>query len=92
MDGRWHDARPRRALVAGAFLAGLAIGLRSQTLVLTAPLLAFAWLMPRSGLTLRARLVALAAAAIGVALWAVPLVVASGGLSRLPDRARQPGG
>jgi len=71
---------PSRALVAGAFLAGLAIGIRSQTLVLTAPLLAFAWLLPRSGLTIRTRLVSLGAAAIGAAVWAIPLVAASGGL------------
>ena len=72
---------PSRALVSGAFLAGVAIGIRSQTLVLTAPLLAFAWLLPRSGLSMRARLLSLGAAALGAALWAIPLVVASGGLS-----------
>ena len=70
-----------RALVAGALLAGLAIGLRSQTFVLTGPLLALALLMPGSRLTPRVRFGALAAGAVGVALWAVPLLVASGGLS-----------
>jgi len=71
---------PSRALVAGAFLAGVAIGIRSQTLVLTAPLLAFAWLLPRSGLTVRTRLLSLGAAAAGAGVWAIPLVAASGGL------------
>ena len=70
-----------RPLVAGAFLAGVAIGVRSQTVLLTAPLLAFAWLLPRSGLTIRIRFVSLLAAAIGASLWAIPLVAASGGLS-----------
>ncbi|MEO7271253.1 MAG: DUF2723 domain-containing protein, partial [Vicinamibacterales bacterium] len=75
-------ARPSaRALVAGAFLAGLAIGIRSQTVLLTAPLLAFAWLLPRSGLTIRTRLGSLGAAAAGAAAWAIPLVAASGGLA-----------
>ena len=70
-----------RALVAGAFLAGVAIGIRSQTLVITAPLLVFAWLLPRSGLTMRIRLISLGAAAMGAAIWAIPLIVASGGFA-----------
>jgi len=73
--------RSPRALVWGAFLAGLAIGIRSQTFLLTLPLLTLALLLPRSGLRGQNRSAALGAAAIGVLLWAVPLVVASGGLS-----------
>jgi len=75
------DHASARSLVAGACLAGLAIGVRSQTLVLTAPVLAFAWMLPRSGLTLRVRALSLGAAALGAAVWAIPLLVASGGLS-----------
>jgi hypothetical protein len=70
-----------RALVWGAFLAGFAIGIRSQTFLLTLPLLALALLLPRSGLRAQNRIAAVGAAAIGVLLWAIPLIVASGGLS-----------
>ena len=70
-----------RALLAGGFLAGLAIGFRSQTVVLTAPLLATVLLVPWLGIPMRVRLGSLAAAGAGVAAWAIPLVIASGGLS-----------
>ncbi len=72
--------RPR-ALALGACLAGFAIGLRSQTFLLTLPLLALALVLPRPGLRARDRIVALAAAAVGVLAWGIPLVVASGGLT-----------
>jgi hypothetical protein len=68
-----------RALLAGACLAGLAIGVRSQTFVMTMPLLAYMLLAPRFRLTARDRIAALVAAGVGVALWAVPLVVVTGG-------------
>jgi hypothetical protein len=71
--------RPVRLLV-GALVAGLAAGIRVQTLWLTTPLLALvvfeqrragmAWLVTRP----------LAAFAAGVVAWAVPLVVDSGGV------------
>lgn len=71
--------RPVRLLV-GALIAGLAAGIRVQTLWLTTPLLALvvfeqrragvAWLVSRP----------LAAFAAGVVAWAVPLVVDSGGV------------
>jgi hypothetical protein len=65
-----------RGLVAAALLAGLAIGIRSQTAVLTVPALTLAILnRPR----LRAAGLASAAVAIGVLVWAVPMIVASGG-------------
>jgi hypothetical protein len=70
-----------RTLMYGAFIAGLAIGVRSQTFLLTLPLLGVAVAIPGSSLRARDRLAALAAAFAGVLLWAIPLVVASGGLS-----------
>jgi hypothetical protein len=69
------------ALVYGGFLSGVAIGIRSQTALLTLPLLGLALLLPRSGLRSQNRLAAVGAAALGVLVWAIPLVVASGGLS-----------
>lgn len=69
---------PRR-LVQGALAAGLAAGLRSQTLWLTIPLMVagvithrragFVWLVSRP----------IAAVAGGAVLWAIPLIHASGG-------------
>jgi hypothetical protein len=73
-------ARPR-ALVVAAFVAGLAAGIRSQTFLLTLPLLAVALAWRPLGLTLRDRVAAVAAAAIGIIAWGIPLVAASGGLS-----------
>ncbi len=70
-----------RALVWGGFLAGLAIGIRSQTVLLTMPLLILAIVMPKSGLRPPNRLAAIAALAMGVLIWAIPLIVASGGFS-----------
>jgi transmembrane protein TMEM260 (protein O-mannosyltransferase) len=68
-------------LLGGAFLSGVGIGVRSQTGLLTLPLLGLALLLPRSGLRSHNRLAAVGAAALGVLVWALPLVVASGGLS-----------
>ena len=73
--------RSPRALVWGSFLAGLAIGIRSQTFLLTLPLLTLALLLPRSGLRAQNRIAALGATAIGVLLWAIPLIITSGGPS-----------
>jgi hypothetical protein len=70
-----------RELMLGALVAGLAIGVRSQTALLTLPLLALALVLPRPGLRLRDRLVPLGAATAGVLVWAIPLIVASGGLA-----------
>lgn len=69
------------ALVAGAFVSALAIGVRSQTFVLTLPLLAWALVQPGSSITVRQRITALGAAAAGGLLWFIPLMAASGGLS-----------
>ena len=70
--------RPR-ALIAGAFTAGLAIGVRSQTFLLTLPLLCLALTLPGTGLRARDRIAAIAAVLVGALAWAIPLVVASGG-------------
>ena len=74
--------RRRDRLVWGALAAGLAVGVRVQTLWLTAPLLALAaWHHRQSGIAwLLTR--PLAAAAAGCLVWAVPLIVASGGFPR----------
>lgn len=98
-------------LVAGAAVAGLAIGVRSQSFILTLPLLALAVLWPnrrtaapaagpasselapgpRVGPTLAARVAAVAAVVFACLLWAVPLVIVTGGidayLSALGDQA-----
>jgi hypothetical protein len=70
-----------RDLIRGAAAAGLIVGIRSQTIWLTGPLLAWcvAVLVARG----RVRTVAVLglAAVLGVVLWAVPLVVDSGGLA-----------
>jgi Protein of unknown function (DUF2723) len=70
------DDRNRRGLLLGAVIAGLAAGVRSQTAILTLPMLAFALVRGES----RARIGALGAFAIGVLAWGVPLIVVSGGL------------
>ena len=68
-----------RFLIAGAAVAGLAAGIRTQTVPLTLPLLAYALLAQRRrGVWLIRPLAALAA---GGLVWAVPLVVVTGGLS-----------
>jgi hypothetical protein len=72
--------RPR-ALTWGAFLAGFAIGIRSQTFLLTLPLLSLAVALPGLGLRARDRIAAVAAVSIGVLAWGIPLIAASGGLA-----------
>lgn len=69
-----------RLIVLGAFMAGAAVGLRSQVAWLTLPLLALV-LADRIGRgpVAIAALGALAAFGAGVAAWAVPMVAASGG-------------
>jgi hypothetical protein len=69
-----------RMIVLGALIAGVAVGLRTQTLWLTAPLLLLV-LMDRIGRGVAGAIIgATMTFAIGCLLWAVPLVVASGGL------------
>jgi hypothetical protein len=67
-----------RGLITGALVAGFAIGIRSQTAVLTAPLLAVTLFRTRDA---RARMSAVGAFAAGALAWGIPLLVASGGLS-----------
>jgi hypothetical protein len=60
---------------AGAFLCGVAIGVRSQMAILTLPFVLYVlWTTPR-------RVAVCAALAMGIAIWAVPLVLLSGGPS-----------
>jgi hypothetical protein len=76
----FSNRRASLMLIAGACVAGVAAGIRTQTVMLTAPLLVTALGLPNPLLPWRTRVVALAAAAAGVLLWAVPLIVVSGGL------------
>ncbi|CAN5839881.1 hypothetical protein BH24ACI5_BH24ACI5_12390 [soil metagenome] len=81
-----------RDLVAGAVAAGLAIGVRSQSFALTLPVFLLALAMPRVAAGLAGKAAALAAFAAGVIVWAVPLVVASGGLEAYLTALAQQGG
>jgi hypothetical protein len=87
---------PERRIALAALLAGLAIGIRSQTAVLTLPALLLAVLRPtlargasehRATRTrpVRAAAVAGAALAVGVVVWAVPMIAATGGLGAYLD-------
>jgi hypothetical protein len=75
------ERRTVRRLILGAALCGFAAGVRVQTLALTAPLLAAAIIWPAAKLTLQVRSWALLAFGVGVLLWGIPLLAASGGLS-----------
>jgi len=70
------------AITAGAFLAGIATGIRVQSAVLTLPLLAFVMLdrPSRAAPSSLGRAKALAAFVIGCLAWGIPLLVASGGV------------
>ena len=70
-----------RLIVLGSFVAALALGFRSQTIWLTAPVLVLAILHRIGRGAAGAILGASIAFAIGVLIWAIPLIVASGGLS-----------
>jgi len=65
-----------RSLVGGSLLAGLAVGLRSQTAVLTFPFLLYTLVRRRNA---RAAGASLAALAAGGLAWGVPLLLVSGG-------------
>jgi hypothetical protein len=68
-------------IVAGAFLAGLAIGVRSQTMWLTLPLL-IVILFDRIGRGVAGALIGSTTMfVIGGLAWGIPLLVASGGLN-----------
>jgi hypothetical protein len=69
-----------RMIVLGALIAGLAVGLRTQTLWSTVPLLGVV-LVDRIGRGVAGAIIgAMMTFAIGALTWAVPLLVASGGL------------
>jgi hypothetical protein len=75
-----------RALCGSALLAGLAVGIRSQTAVLTLPFLAYVTVIRRSSSTGSDRRAAalagvVGALALGAIAWGIPLLVASGGLT-----------
>ena len=75
-------AESGRLIVAGALIAGLAVGMRTQTIWLTFPLLA-AVLLDRAGRGAAGALLGSAMTfAIGVLFWLIPLLVASGGIGR----------
>ncbi|CAN5799352.1 hypothetical protein BH18ACI5_BH18ACI5_13430 [soil metagenome] len=67
------------ALTVGAFLAGVASGVRVQTAMLTGPILLFAFATTR-GLSMMDRVRTVMAFLLGIAIWAVPLIAASGGM------------
>ncbi len=70
-----------KMIVLGAFLSAIAIGMRSQAFLLTLPLLLIV-LVQRAGRGAAGALLGSAMTfTIGILLWAIPLVVASGGPS-----------
>ena len=74
-SSRTEDGPAARREWLGALMVGLAIGIRSQMAFLTLPFLAFVlW-------SSRRRITTIAALAIGIAVWAIPLVLLSGGPS-----------
>jgi hypothetical protein len=89
---RAHDLRTGdRHLWTGAVAAALAVGARSQSVWLVAPILLLAFVSRRGAGAARAQLIAFGAATVAVTAWAVPLVMASGGidgyLATLADQA-----
>ncbi len=71
-----------RMIVAGALIAGLAVGVRTQTVWLTLPLLALV-LVDRAGRGAAGAILGSAMTfSIGVLVWAIPMVVASGGVGQ----------
>jgi hypothetical protein len=68
-----------RALLWGALVAGIAVGVRSQAMWLAGPLLLWAAIVLIAARRVRDAAMTVGAGAIGVLLWAVPLVWASGG-------------
>ena len=72
--------RERPRVIAGAFVAGLAAGIRVQTVWLTLPLLALALIHQRRAGILWLLTRPVAALAVAGLAWAVPLVLDSGGL------------
>jgi hypothetical protein len=76
-----HDPPTWIPLAAGACVAGLAVGLRLQVLWLVGPLLAAAIVWHRRVGLVAAGVVAASFFGLGALVWAIPLVIASGGIS-----------
>jgi hypothetical protein len=81
-----------RELIWGAALAGLIVGLRSQTMWLTGPLLVWCAGELVARRQIRGAVVLGLAAAAGVLIWAVPLVIDSGGVASYWRSVRFQGG
>jgi len=74
-------AESGQLIVIGALIAGLAVGMRTQTIWLTLPLLALV-LFDRAGRGAAGALLGSAMTfSIGVAAWGIPLIIASGGVA-----------
>ncbi len=76
-----HMVASGRMIVFGSLLAGLSIGFRSQNAMLTVPLL-LGVLTDRIGRGVAGALLGSAVAfSAGILVWAIPMVIASGGLN-----------
>lgn len=88
---RIHAAKRPWLLTAAAALSALAIGVRSQSFTLTLPLLVTALIKPDSSIGVRSRMLAIVAFGAGIAAWALPLILLTGGvdayLAALGDQA-----
>jgi hypothetical protein len=73
-------ARDARALIVGAIVAGVAAGVRVQTVCLTLPLFVFAVAQQRHAGVLWIVTRPVAALAFGGLAWAIPLVATTGGV------------
>lgn len=74
-----RSAADARYLVAGAFAAGAVAGLRIQTIWLTLPVLGYALYRRRSE-PFSSVSTASVAATVGVLVWGIPMIVATGGV------------
>jgi hypothetical protein len=72
----------RRSLELGALIAALALGIRSQVLWLTLPLLVAVVVARGRRLGVRAAIPGVFAYGAGIAAWALPMIAATGGLGR----------
>lgn len=76
---RAGDRVASRQLLTAAFITGLAIGLRSQVVWLTLPLLMFVLIDHARRAGARTALLGTGAVLVGGLLWAIPLLLANGG-------------
>lgn len=76
------DQAVRRRLVAASLVSGLALGVRSQTLWLTLPLLGVVFADRARRRDAASLIGGLATLGGSILLWAIPLVAATGGLAR----------